>query len=753
MSPTTTSRGGAPPRERDGARRASLAARAGRWSARHRKTAIVGWLLFVVLATLLAGAVGQRNVPASQQGNGESKRGDMLVAAAGYPDVSRENVLVQGTGSLTARDARVTAAAEDVVDRLRRLPGASNVRSPVRGPDRSTLVSRDGRSLLVTFDLPGAPEDNEQRVAAPLRAVAAAGRAHPGVRVEEFGDASQLRGVNEADAASERTAETFSYSATVVILLVAFGAIVAAGVPLLLGATAVVAAIGLLGPLSRIHPLSPQVSIVVLLVGLAVGVDYAMFYLRREADERLRGRTPEAAVEVAAATSGRAVLVSGLTVMVAMAGMLVAGNPIFVAFGLGTMLVVAVAVAGSLTFLPATLAFLGRKGWTEKARVPWVARRRRATRGESRMWSAILDVVLRRPLASAVLAGGALAALAIPALGLTLKNPGLDGYSRDVPIVRAYDRLQAAFPGGATPAVVVVKGRDVTEPKTAAAIRRLHDAAIATGRLTEPSRVEINPDRTVARVMLSVEGSGTDAVSERSVRTLRDRVIPATVGRLPDTEVAVTGPTANSKDFLDVMKGRLPIVFGFVLGLAFVILLVTFRSIVVPIKAIVLNLLSVGAAYGLLVLVFQDGHGERLLDFRSVGGITSWLPLFLFVVLFGLSMDYHVFILTRVREGVDRGMSTADAVRHGIKSTAGVVTSAAAVMIAVFASFSLATSPDTKQLAIGLAAAVLIDATVVRAVLLPATMTLLGERNWYLPRRLSWLPQVGSEPSPEPARS
>jgi uncharacterized membrane protein YdfJ with MMPL/SSD domain len=753
MSPTTTSHGGAPPRERDGARRASLAGRAGRWSARHRKTAIVGWLLFVVLATLLAGAVGQRNIPASEQGNGESKRGDMIVDAAGYPDVSRENVLVQGTGSLTARDARVTAAAADVVDRLRRLPGVSNVRSPVRGPDRSSLVSHDGRSLLVTFDLPGAPEDNERRVAAPLRAVAAADQAHPGVRVEEFGDASQLRGVNEADAASERTAETFSYSATVVILLVAFGAIVAAGVPLLLGATAVVAAIGLLGPLSRIHPLSPQVSIVVLLIGLAVGVDYAMFYLRREADERLRGRKPEAAVEIAAATSGRAVLVSGLTVMVAMAGMLVAGNPIFVAFGLGTMLVVAVAVAGSLTFLPATLAFLGRKGWTEKARVPWVARRRRATRGESRMWSAILDVVLRRPLASAVLAGGALAALAIPALGLTLKNPGIDGYSRDVPIVRAYDRLQAAFPGGATPAVVVVKGRDVTEPKTAAAIRRLHDAAIATGRLTEPSRVEINPDRTVARVMLSVEGSGTDAVSERSVRTLRDRVIPATVGRLPDTEVAVTGPTASSKDFLDVMRGRLPIVFGFVLGLAFVILLVTFRSIVVPIKAIVLNLLSVGAAYGLLVLVFQDGLGERLLDFRSVGGITSWLPLFLFVVLFGLSMDYHVFILTRVREGVDRGMSTADAVRHGIKSTAGVVTSAAAVMIAVFASFSLSTSPDTKQLAIGLAAAVLIDATVVRAVLLPATMTLLGERNWYLPRRLSWLPQVGPEPSPEPARS
>jgi RND superfamily putative drug exporter len=301
------------------------------------------------------------------------------------------------------------------------------------------------------------------------------------------------------------------------------------------------------------------------------------------------------------------------------------------------------------------------------------------------------------------------------------------------------------------PATTVIKAKDVTTPEVRTAIKALHDKAIATGQLSEPSDIEVSPDKTVAVVALSIKGSGTDAASDRSLQVLREDVVPATVGRLPHAEVAVNGLTAGSKDFLDVMKSNLPIVFGFVLGLAFILLLVTFRSIVVPIKAIILNLLSVGAAYGVLTLVFQDGHGEKLLDFQSVGGIASWLPLFLFVILFGLSMDYHVFILSRVREAVDRGMSTEDAVSHGIKSTAGVVTSAAAVMVAVFGAFALSTDQSMKQLGVGLAAAILIDATLVRAVLLPATMKLLGARNWYLPKPLRWLPKFEHEPEVVPA--
>ena len=260
----------------------------------------------------------------------------------------------------------------------------------------------------------------------------------------------------------------------------------------------------------------------------------------------------------------------------------------------------------------------------------------------------------------------------------------------------------------------------------------------------------MSPDKTVAVVALSVKGNGTDAASERSLEVLRSEVVPATVGKLAGAEVAVTGMTAGSKDFVDVLTSHAPIVFAFVLGLAFILLLITFRSIVVPIKAIVLNLLSVGAAYGVLVLVFQDGHGEKLLDFQSVGGIAPWIPLFLFVILFGLSMDYHVFILSRIREAVDRGMSNDDAVAHGIKSTAGVVTSAALVMVAVFGSFALASDQLAKQIGVGLAAAILIDATIIRAVLLPATMKLLGERNWYLPKRLGWLPKLEHEPQTSP---
>jgi uncharacterized membrane protein YdfJ with MMPL/SSD domain len=712
------------------------AARLGRWSAQHRRTAILGWILFVVLATVLGGKVGQNDLDDSARGSGESKRGDMIINAAGFPDEAGEQVLVQGKG------ANRDAAVRDVVSRLQRIEGVTGIERP--------LGSKDGRSVVVDFKLAGSDEQAEKLVARPLAAVAAIQAAHPDVRVEQFGEASAAKEIAARDARDGKKSEGISYGLLLIILLVAFGAIVAAGVPLVLGATAVAATVGLLGPVSQLYALPPDVAQLVVIIGLAVGVDYAMFYSRRMMEERDRGHSAEAAVEIAAATSGRAVLISGLTVITAMAGLLFAGNPIFVGFGIGTMLVVAVAVLGSMTFLPAMLAFLSRKNWLEKGRVPWVTKRRHQAKGESRVWGAIIARVLKRPLLSTVLAGGLLVALSVPALGIQFKDPGYDGYSRSQPAIQTYDRLQAAFPGGAIPATTVIKAEDVTTAPVQAAIQQLHDRALATGQLSEPSRVEVSPDKTVAIVALSVKGSGTDAASERSLEALRSEVVPATVGRLAGAEVAVTGMTAGSKDFVEVLTSHAPIVFAFVLGLAFILLLLTFRSIVVPIKAIVLNLLSVGAAYGVLVLVFQDGHGEQLLDFQSVGGIAPWIPLFLFVILFGLSMDYHVFILSRVREAVDRGMSNDDAVAHGIKSTAGVVTSAALVMVAVFGSFALASDQLAKQIGVGLAAAILVDATIIRAVLLPATMKLLGERNWYLPKRLGWLPKLEHEPQTEP---
>jgi uncharacterized membrane protein YdfJ with MMPL/SSD domain len=721
----------------------NLAARAGRWSSQHRRTAILGWIVFVVLATVLGGKVGQNKLDDSARGSGESKRGDMIVKAAGFPDQSGEQVLVQGKGSIKAGDPLLAAAVRDVVSRLDRIEGITGIQSP--------LGSKDGRSVVVNFKLAGTDTHVKKLVEKPLAAVAAVQAAHPGVRVAQFGDVSAANEIAARDAKDGKKSQFVAYGLLLIILLVAFGAAVAAGLPLLLGATAVAGTVGLLGPVSQIYALPPDVAELVVIIGLAVGVDYAMFYSRRMMEERDRGHSAEAAMEIAAATSGRAVLISGLTVLTAMAGLLFAGNPIFVGFGIGTMLVVAVAMLGSLTFLPAMLSFLSEKNWLEKGRVPYITKRRHKAKGESRVWGAIITRVLKRPLVSALLAGSLLVGLCIPALGIQFKEPGYDGYSRSQPAIQTYDRLQAAFPGGAIPATTVIKAADVTAAPVRAAIAQLHDRALASGQLSEPSHVEVSPDKTVAVVALSVKGNGTDAASERSLEVLRSEVVPATVGRLPGAEVAVNGLTAGSKDFVDVLMARAPLVFLFVLGLAFILLLVTFRSIVVPIKAIVLNLLSVGAAYGVLVLVFQDGHGEKLLDFQSVGGIAPWIPLFLFVILFGLSMDYHVFILSRIREAVDRGMSNDDAVAHGIKSTAGVVTSAALVMVAVFGSFALGSDQLAKQIGVGLAAAILIDATIVRAVLLPATMKLLGARNWYLPRSLSWLPKFEHESGAAPA--
>jgi RND superfamily putative drug exporter len=720
--------------------RRNIASVVGRWSAQHRRTAVLGWILFVVLAVVVGGSVGQNDLDESAVGSGESKRGDMIVESAGFPDQAGEQVLVQGK---RADDPAVTAATGDVVRRLERIDAVTKIERP--------LTSEDGRSVLVSFTLRGTEQQVEKLVEQPLAAVAAAQAAHPEVRVEQFGDASAAKAIASQDAKDGKRSQLISTALMLVILLVAFGAVVAAGLPLVLGASAVAGTVGLLGPVSQIYALPADVAELVVIIGLAVGVDYAMFYSRRVMEERDRGHSAAAAVEIAAATSGRAVLVSGMTVMTAMAGLLFAGNPIFVGFGIGTMLVVAVAMLGSLTVLPAMLAFLSGKNWLEKGRVPYITRRRHEAKGESRVWGAVLTRVLERPLAATVIAGGLLVALCVPALGIQFKNPGYDGYSRSQPVIQTYERLQAAFPGGAVPATTVIKADDVTAAPVQTAIRQLHDKALATGQLSDPARVQISPDKTVAVVALAVRGSGTDAASERSLEVLRSEVVPATVGKLAGADVAVTGVTAGSKDFIDAMTSHAPIVFLFVLSLAFVLLLVTFRSIVVPVKAIVLNLLSVGAAYGVLVLVFQDGHGEKLLDFRSVGGIAPWIPLFLFVILFGLSMDYHVFILSRVREAVNRGMSNDDAVAHGLRSTAGVVSSAALVMVAVFGSFALAGDQLAKQIGVGLAVAILIDATIIRAVLLPATMKLLGERNWYLPERLGWLPKLEPQAAPVPA--
>ena len=724
----------------------NLAARAGRWSAQHRKTAIFGWLAFVVIALVLGSATGMKQ-DSGDHGPGESGRAGDAIERAFPTDEAEEQVLVQKrTADVT--DAQFRASVDQVAAQLDKTEHVRDVTSPLDRGNAGQLAP-DGRSALVTFKVQGDDDVIEDNVGASLATVASLQKAHPELRVEQFGDASVNKALSETEGEDFARAEKLSLPITLAILVIAFGAIVAAGIPVLLALSAVAGTMGLVNLVSQITPLSDGISAVLLLVGLAVGVDYSMFYLRREREERAKNRSPREALEIAAATSGRAVLISGFTVMIAMAGMYMAGDSTFVSFGTGTILVVAMAMIGSLTVLPAVLAALGDK--VEKGRVPGLARLK--GNGDSRLWGAIIDRVMRRPKVAATLSAGALVAMALPVIGIHTELPGYETYNRDIPVMQTYDRIQAAFPGGPAPSVVVVEADDVTDPQVVAGMRELEKQALASGVGKRPIDVQVSKDHTVAMVTLPLAGNATDDRAYAALDDLRGDVIPATIGKVDGVDANVTGPTAGTSDFNALMSSRIGVVFAFVLSLAFVLLLVTFRSLVIPIKAIVLNLLSVAAAYGVMVVTFQWGWGESLLGFESNGAITAWLPMFMFVILFGLSMDYHVFILSRIREAVDRGMSTDEAVAHGIRSTAGVVTSAAVVMVAVFAIFATLSSLDMKQMGVGLAAAILIDATIVRGVLLPATMKLLGKWNWYLPRRLQFLPELKHEGEVQPARA
>ena len=722
----------------------NVAARMGRWSAGHWKTAVFGWLAFVIASVVVGGAVGTKYLEPTDLNVGEAKKADKLIDDAGFnrADEQAEFVLVQSK-TLTVKDPAFKAAIEDATTTLDGFPQVRKLRSPLDA-GHADQVSADGHSALIQFTPQGDYDEAISYITTIEAAVDKVQARHPDLYVDESGSASTGKATDDAFAGMLATAGLISIPLTLAILLLVFGSAVAATVPLLLALTAVFATMSLVAFPSQIVPMDESIAEVILLIGLAVGVDYSLFYLRREREERAAGRSEGAALQAAAATSGRAVLISGITVMIAMAGMFLSGDKTFMSFAIGTMMVVAVAMLGSLTVLPALLSKLGDR--VEKGRVPFLHRLRR-NREEGRVWGALLTRVLRRPLLSAAAAAAVLVALTIPALSLNTTTTSLDDIS--IPEIEAYKVLTEAFPGGPEPAVVAIKADDVRAEPVRQAIADLKREALASGQMNSPINVEASRDNTVATVEIPLAGSGADEESTAALATLRDELLPQTVGTIDGVEYAVTGTTAASEDWSAKMKQTAPLIFAFVLLFAFGLLLVSFRSIVVALKAIVLNLLSVGAAYGILVAVFQWGWGESLLDFESNGGITPWLPMFLFVILFGLSMDYHVFILSRIREAYDRGLSTEDAVAHGIKTTAGTVTSAAVVMVGVFGVFAILPLIDMKEMGVGLAAAVLIDATIIRGVLLPATMKLLGDWNWYLPRWLEWLPRLEHEPAPE----
>jgi RND superfamily putative drug exporter len=718
----------------------------GRWSAQHRKKAIFGWLAFVIVAFALGNGM-LKVLDQQEAGVGESGHADKAAFDA-FPKKADESVLIH-SDKLKAESLEFQAVVKDVTGRLRDTEGVKNIEGPYSG--KANSVSPDKHSALVSYELPGDAAETKQSIDAPVAQLERAVADNPEFRIEWYGSASTEKEFNKTIQSDLHKAEFLSLPFTLVILLFTFGTIVAAGIPILLALSAVLATMGLLGPLSQLSPVSDSINSVVLLIGLAVGVDYALFYIRRMREEHEAGKGYEAALEAAAATSGRAVLISGFTVMTAMSGMYLAGAADFASFATGTIVVVGMAMLGSLTVLPAVLSKLGPR--IEKGRVPLVGRLK-ARAAKVNLWGRIVDRVLRHPLRYALVSAGLLVALALPALGMHTAEAGDESLPQDLAVVQTINHVKDAFPSEGNGASVVVEASDVTSKQVTAGIDRLKAETAKHEDLYPGSAdVEVSPDKSVAVVGVPTIGTGNDDASIRALDDLRDNVVPATLGQVDGAQVSVSGAAATTKDFNDSMKSHLPYVFALVLGSAFLLLLVTFRSLVIPIKAVLLNLLSVAAAYGVLTLVFQSEWAEGLLDFNSSDSIVPWLPLFLFVVLFGLSMDYHVFILTRVREAYDKGMTTEQAISHGVKTTAGVVTSAAIVMVGVFSIFATLSLLDFKQMGVGLAVAVLLDATVIRGILLPASMKLLGDWNWYLPRSLGWLPKVAPEAELEPARA
>ena len=704
------------------------------WSARHRIIAVVGWLLFVVAAFTVGQHLGQGNVQGYDPG--QAGQAERVLNRPIVQQPPQEQVLVQGRspGQSYATDPEVRQAVGQVVAALKALPrAATDIQSPLTSHGLTS-----GRAALVTFNVVspgrGGGDGGVTEVVPALNAVAAIQARHPGLTIEEAGSASIQRAIGDISGQDFRQAEVTSLPVTLVLLLVVFGALIAAGIPLLLAGTAVISAISLMAIPGRWLPIDSTTSSIVLLVGMAVGIDYSLFYLRRVREERAQGRTTREAVHIAARTSGRAILISGLTVMISLAGLFLTGFIVFSGVAIGTMIVVGVAVLGSLTFLPGLLSLLGTA--TDKARVPFLGKRQSRAR-ESRMWRAVVTRVARRPLAWGGLTVVVLLVMASPLLSLHLQDAGIHDIPASVPVIHSVDDIEQAFPGGPAPAEVVVTGDNLEGARVQAAITALHGQVQAThGVIREPITTEYFGRPGPAQVLLvsvPLAGDGTNGASFSALDTLRGQALPATLGKVPGVTWAVGGLTAGNHDVDAQLAKTTPWVFVFVLGLAFVLLGWTFRSVWLPALSIVLNLVSVGAAYGVMTWIFQDGHLAGPLGFTPYGGIVTWMPLFMFVLLFGLSMDYHVFILSRIRELRAGGATSKEAVTGGIASSAGVVTSAAAIMVAVFSIFATLAVVEFKLFGVTMSAAVLLDATVVRGILLPAGLALLGDRAWWWP--------------------
>jgi RND superfamily putative drug exporter len=677
--------------------------RAARWSAEHPWRAILTWFVLVAAATSLAVLVPTHEAEDADYRIGQSGRADAMAEDAGLTAPDTELVLLSGDR------AQVPDAAREVARRMTDAEGVSEVAPPIWNDDRT--------SMLVSVSLADGVDD-----VGPLETVTRSVAAdHPGLSVRQTGGLSLDEDINDQVADDLASAEVISLPVTLVLMLLAFGALIAAGIPVLLALGSVAATMGISAVVSHLVPAEPTVGSMIVLIGMAVGVDYSLFYLKREREERARGRSTLDAVEIAAQTSGHSILVSGFAVAAAMSGLFLVDFVTFTSLATGAIIVVAVAVVGSITVLPALLVKLGR--WVDRPRVPllWRLNRRIGAGGISRR---ILAPVVRRP--GLALAGSVVAAtaLAVPALGMTMHASNLETLPSGIPAVETMRDVAAEFPGEGTTVTVLAQGDG-----SARALGDLASRATGDGDFAEvPGGVTTSDDGHTSSLTLALPWPDSDERTTDAITDLREDLAPKALGGL---EWAVGGDAASNLDFDEHLSAWMPVVIGFVLLLTLVMMGVAFRSVPLALVSTALNLVSVGVAFGVLTLVFQHGWLEGALGFTSPGFVIDWIPLFVLVVLVGLSMDYHVFVTGRIRELVGRGMPTAVAVERGIRDSASVVTSAAAVMVSVFAIFATLSMLEMKMMGVALSVAILLDATIIRLVMLPAALVLLGDRVWW----------------------
>ena len=730
------------------------------WSAAHRWPVFVLWFVLTIGTFVASAAAGGTKavdaVSRDQRARYESTEANLVYSDANanagpQAPASQSFVLLVSNPSGTLADPTSAAAIQDIVARLTALqstvdgvtgPVFTNLVDPTGVPAQAqaALYSPDRTTVRIAGQVLGDGIVVTQRVEPVPAALDAIRAAYPAYRIHALNNALANGEISELITGGLDKSLQLTIPITFAILLVAFGAVIAAVVPLVLAVTSLVAAFGILALYSQtVAAVSPYASQLVVLIGLAVAVDFSLFMVTRFRTERRHGRSKLAAIEASSATAGRAVFFSGLAVTISIGGLFLLDDPLFRSMAIGTIAVVVISVIGSLTFLPATLAILG--DGVNRLRIPIIGRDREEGSG---LWATIVRAVMRRPVVSFVLAAAALIGLASPTFRLHLGTADFSSFPDTLDVVQAVNLLNAKYPTGVGLDFDVVVTR-ADETATKDAIAKMREAILAIPGLGGAGETKLAADGKTASVNFQMSGDPNDQRNQDIVREVRGTVIPtAFAGVDPGVKKLVTGDAAYTLDVADFYARGMPEVMLFVLTLSFALLLVAFRSIVIPIKAILLNLLSTGAAFGLMVLVFQEGWLEDQLGFKP-GAIESFVPVFVFTILFGLSMDYHVFILTRIKEARDHGMSSNEAVARGIAITSGTITSAAAIMVCVFAVFVTLPLTIIKQLGFGLAIAVFLDASVVRSILLPATMRLLGEWNWWLPRWLGWLPQVTSE--------